>query len=366
MSTRTEKRRRNQAAPAFTLVELLVVIAIIALLVSILLPSLAAARDAAKTLLCGTQTRNIAQMQASYAADNKDWLAGSPQTSGFDCLPPSAAYSKLSPSRYNGIAVQTYDFLGPLAYVSGYTGPGEVGTGPAPGQIERAARFEWMRSFPMFTCPSNNITATPFNAGGSPVTAGRMLSYNMSTSFTAGERNVPLGSLPGSSPQNRRGYIPQMTRVGTPSMKVSVFEGHRFARPTEAEEPDFDFDIAANYGGAFGGVGAWWSRSAELNRNRAPGEAGRLAFAANPAMFNDFRRFAFRHGGRTGPKDTKETPAIGNVAFFDGSVRQMNDAEATNPDMWFPTGTTWTQALETWNYTRTTWASKCAANYVVP
>ena len=65
---------------AFTLIELLVVVAIIALLISILLPSLARAREQAKLAKCGANLHGIGQAVAACATEHKgygpDWDDG--------------------------------------------------------------------------------------------------------------------------------------------------------------------------------------------------------------------------------------------------------------------------------------------------
>ena len=60
---------RRQLKSAFTLIELLVVVAIIALLISILLPSLSRAREQARIATCLSSLRSIGQAGVSYCMD---------------------------------------------------------------------------------------------------------------------------------------------------------------------------------------------------------------------------------------------------------------------------------------------------------
>ena len=71
MSKRLSSQRRG-----FTLVELLVVIGIIALLISILLPSLAKAREAGNSVKCLANLRSLSQAMISFTNDHKGYMPG--------------------------------------------------------------------------------------------------------------------------------------------------------------------------------------------------------------------------------------------------------------------------------------------------
>ncbi len=67
--------KRNTCKPTgFTLVELLVVIGVIALLISILLPTLSAAREAANQVACQSNLRTVGQGLVLYAGESRGSL----------------------------------------------------------------------------------------------------------------------------------------------------------------------------------------------------------------------------------------------------------------------------------------------------
>src|SRR5438477_10429797 len=93
-------QRRLPAPPrGFTLIELLVVIAIIAILAALLLPALAAAREAGRKAACLSNLRQIGIAIHGYAADYEGKIPWGPKappfTSPADFYPSTGAPTSL-------------------------------------------------------------------------------------------------------------------------------------------------------------------------------------------------------------------------------------------------------------------------------
>jgi prepilin-type N-terminal cleavage/methylation domain-containing protein len=159
--TTTRYSRGN--SKGFTLVELLVVIGIIALLISILLPSLNKARETANRVKCGSNLRTIGQAIALYYNDSKQ--ISYPRTVYYQGGTNASGYS-VSDYGYatSGAAATNPALQDPFTLPTGIANFPQDCINNVPQAYYLLLRTEQITA-PIFVCPSSNAAPDTFGGG---------------------------------------------------------------------------------------------------------------------------------------------------------------------------------------------------------
>ena len=346
---------------AFTLIELLVVVAIIALLISILLPSLQSAREQARAAKCGSHLRSLGNGLTAYFAENNDWIPGV-NTSGV-ALSALATMAPRFPDvlRRPGLPVQTYDWISPLTRYDGEYGD------------TRAKRFQFLLNY--YHCPSqvqiesDIFQAPPDNHDFNEVSDKWIgVSYLMPAYFqywgkvhldrvigvevTQGDPIAAQvisgdeGDLNQNEPRDwevdSRDFTSQVHRIGVPARKIAAADGTRFLDADKLL--DHDVNPWPGYFGSFTDGGAWWAgstaygvRPGSLNWDGDPVQQG----AEDPPSGGENLILSYRHAtGRQShlPTTAQENRGLINAMFFDGHVARLTDKESREITYWYPSG----------------------------
>jgi fibronectin-binding autotransporter adhesin len=250
------------ARRAFTLVELLVVIGIIALLISLLLPALNAARSAAAGIKCASQLRQFSAAVAMYVSDNKGYL------------PPM--YNKGSSSGGNLQSPAIMPASGATSFLTPYLDPSA------------------QKSL-LFVCPQ-------FDTYGLQSNSGYSYKYNR---YLSGANNLAL------SPDGWWYPKPwKTTRVSNPSVQVL------FVDSSNGMQPDSNFDYSMVFR---------VDSSANTAAKISAGTAYHLLEAMTDLVFHKAKG-GLTGGTYTDWNGTQAPCKRGpvNVALLDGSVRAVN------------------------------------------
>ncbi len=293
---------KSSTRRAFTLVELLVVIGIIAVLISILLPTLANARRAAYVVQCQSNMKQIATAMIMYVQDNKGKF------------PPSAAPAGLNLAG-NNIAWWWPNELVRAGYIKNPSlnvyrnGPGSQKT---------------FASNNVFRCPEGISEDYHLTTQNFPTDGGNN-SYDIENDSNAQSNGFGVVS-----------WYQLTSRVQTATNAITADPAATGA-PSKAGNEQSPF-MWFNSGATVQDVhSAAYGRSLSLVRKSA--ELIMLVEASNPNWYDEsssttqngetvwLRRLGARHGKKSRGGLNAQT----NFAFFDGHVAKYDTAPITGP-----------------------------------
>lgn len=341
------------ARRAFTIVELLAVVSIIAILLSIVLPSLGGARQAGWAASSQSMQKQLITGLLQYGSSNSEWIPGV-NTSGWQIssMNRDVVAARALASQRSTMPVQSYDWMSPAI--------GDEAGVP----LDREARFYYI--FENFSDPAQRdrvpvwIENGGAGAAGNPEMAQHVLdnesqppraaSFLMPVAFQlfGGENLVdrgPTTQLVGVGQARYSGtfnqllspaeYAPQTTRVGQLSSKIALADGFRYYG-IEGGQVVFDMDMSFNGGNSSTGTwGSFTAGSATYLFDRSWGAIGGGNPGGGAAVNGSHLPLNYRHNGRM------------DAAFWDGHVEFLTLDQARNPVYWAPTGSTFVAGANT-------------------
>ena len=319
MTLQVPARLRRPRPRGFTLVELLVVIGIIALLISILLPTLNRARESANSVKCLSNVRSIGQANVGYANDNGgslpwgDWIATSTGNGG---------------RPRNGTANEVHYFRW-YSLLDNYMNPSRTHGGYVL-QTPAGYQFEADSYNPVYQCPStgsefsNVLVQYSQNMAAMPAAEWEFISSGISpkpSAYSEGHQPGKLSQLYGSetalfwdtSLLIQMNMVTTPTYVPNPGLNGIDFADWlaRFSRPyTFYRNEDNNEPLTLSTNPRF-------SVTAPV-MIIGPDQYADLAFNSDFSL--DGGSFFLQH---LQPRFRHNNNAVSNTAFADGSARGM-------------------------------------------
>ena len=169
---------------AFTLIELLVVVAIIALLLSILLPALKAAKKYAALAVCLSNQKSISQAWLIYAENNDGWLVdGDTEPEDEQPYDGWSSYTDIQ-----GRTVRARNFCSPpqnATHMASNTGLADKIRG-----FQMGGLWDYLKTPDVYHCPADKRFAKDPTLGYRSYSMGAVLSargYNYTSASSSGE-----------------------------------------------------------------------------------------------------------------------------------------------------------------------------------
>ena len=291
---------RGNSPRGFTLIELLVVISIIALLIALLLPALALAKQDASSIACLANLRSQGQMMAEYGVEYKgaipygategvSWETNIWGAASWDTLLFCDSYG-------HGVSAAS------LAQAYMYPQSNLI----TPTQVNDAMET-WAK---IFVCPSATIPLVP-GPNAQKFAISMFTTYDANPNFfmvsnppnSQGYAGLLTGQNPATQPQT---FTVSLSNVANPGQKVAIGDGNQL-----------QFGVATTYGPLF----IWQQNAMPAIRTASPEDViSAQGFWPGISTNTDYPYATWAVGirYRHGQNNADDTGGWANAVFFDG------------------------------------------------